>query len=101
MIPDAPPPSLALWTRLPPRLPPRPLALPPPHRAARGLSRDVMTRRGPISCDVQDILNLKAGRVLELGGRHWASAFSWAAAGGMAEEAAVAVCVRVRPLNSR
>lgn len=34
----------------------------PPSRAARGRSRDVMTLRGPISCDVKDILNLKAGR---------------------------------------
>ncbi|KAK7819394.1 hypothetical protein U0070_025422, partial [Myodes glareolus] len=83
-IPDCPPPAYTGSTDTPTASPH------PPSRAARGRSRDVMTLRGPISCDVKDILNLKAGRSRSL-----------AAAGGMAEEAAVAVCVRVRPLNSR
>lgn len=34
----------------------------PPLRAALGLSHDVMTLRSPISCDIEDILNLKAGQ---------------------------------------
>eukprot|EP00073_Rattus_norvegicus_P021648 XP_006233412.2 PREDICTED: centromere-associated protein E isoform X1 [Rattus norvegicus] len=61
-----------------------------------------MTLRSPIRCDAEDILNLKAGRPGSSVGAVDPLHFpSWAAADRMAEEAAVAVCVRVRPLNSR